>query len=485
MKKKIFIIPAVAFLLTSLISCSNKPSFEDELINRLSQINSIKEINKLGNNNPLFKCGVEVYFEVPLNWNEIEGEKIRQRVVIDAKSFDIPNVVELQGYSLSAKYFNDGFTRELPKLINSNFIAIEHRFFDKSSYVNANYDDASGWEQLTVKNAAHDHNFIISELKKVFNKKWIATGHSKGGYITNTLACLFPETCDAYLPFVAPCLTQYDSRPSEFINNEAGDSTHGKEQAKTYRDNILKFQVFCYEHKNEIMPVLYSEKYCPKTSLFRDVLTKENLYDINLLDFSYGFWQYGYVDIKEINDFLLLTEDTADKLLNKIETAVDILIKNGGDMGSVSYNTTTFPYYVTAHKEMGNYAYNFSYVKAMAESLGKDINISIPDGQVLDYANKVYLSNDQITNFNYDITMYNELTNWIKDTSLETKIIMINGQEDPWYHGSINLPDTLPSNVKHYLHPTNNHRVQISSFPEPTKNEILGYICNWLDATLL
>ena len=72
------------------------------------------------------------------------------------------------------------------------------------------------------------------------------------------------------------------------------------------------------------MPVLYSEKYCPKTSLFRDVLTKENLYDINLLDFSYGFWQYGYVDIKEVNDFLLLSEDTPDKLLNKIETAVDI-----------------------------------------------------------------------------------------------------------------------------------------------------------------
>ena len=160
MKKKIFIIPATVFLLTSLISCSNKPSFEDELINKLSQIDSIKEINKLGNNNPLFKCGVEVYFEVPINWNDVEGEKLRQRVIIDAKSFDIPNVVELQGYSLSVKYFNDGFTRELPKLINSNFIAIEHRFFDKSSYVNANYDDASGWEQLTVKNEEAREKFV-------------------------------------------------------------------------------------------------------------------------------------------------------------------------------------------------------------------------------------------------------------------------------------------------------------------------------------
>ena len=485
MKKKTYIIPLTAFLLASLCSCGNKPSFEEELINKLNQITSIKEINKLDNKNPLFKCGLEVFFEVPLDWNNVEGEKLRQRVVIDAKSLDVPNVVELQGYSLSAKYVNDGFTRELPKLIDSNFIAIEHRYFDKSSYVNANYDNVEPWQQLTVKNAAHDHNFIISELRKVFNKKWIATGHSKGGYITNALACLYPDTCDAYLPFVAPCLTQYDSRPSEFINNEAGNSTYGNELAKTYRDNILKYQVFCYEHKNEIMPIVYSEQYCPSTALFRDTITKENLYDLNLLDFSYGFWQYGNVDIKAINDFLLLPEDNAQNLKTKIDEAIKIMMDNGSDMTCVSYNTSTFPYNITAHKEMGNYTNDFSYVRQMAESLGKNINISIPEGEEREMNNKVYLTTEQLTNLHYDDTMYNTLTNWIKDTSLQTKIIMINGLEDPWYHGSINLPNTLAPNIKHYLHPTSNHRVQITSFPLETKNEILAYICNWLDATLL
>lgn len=481
MNKKLFTLPIVFFLIGSTISCSKKPSFEDELINKLNEISAVKEINKFENKNKLFKSGLEVFFEVPLDWNNINGEKLLQRVVIDARSFDMPTVVELQGYTIGDKYINDGYVRELPTLIDSNFVVIEHRFFGESSYENANYDEASGWEQLTVKNAARDHNFIIGELKKVFTKKWIATGHSKGGYITNCLACLYPETCDVYLPFVAPCLSQFDTRPYEFIHTEAGDSTYGKQQAKVVRDNILKYQVFCYEHKNEIIPILYSEKYCPSTSLFREGLTHENLFDLNMLDFSYGFWQYGYTDIKEINDFLSLPEDNETNLNNKIDEAVRIITDGAFGITSVSYNVKEFPYFINALREMGNYKYDFSYVKQMAESLGKDITISVPEGKEIEYGLKAFLTEDQINKITYDTTMYNTLNNWIKDETLQTKIIMINGQEDPWYAGAINLPNQLAPNVKHYLHPTNNHRVQITSFPEETKNEILGYIKDWLD----
>lgn len=480
--KKIFNYLLISFLpIMSACSCSDKLSFEDELKTKLENLSSVAEVNKFEMKNKSFKCGYELYFNVPLDWDNVAGEKIKQRVVVDAKAFDLPTVVELQGYSIGDKYIAEGFTRELPTLFDSNFVVIEHRFFSKSSYSKAGYEDAQGWEQLTVANAANDHAFIIGELRKVFTNKFVATGHSKGGYITNCLACMHPTICDLYIPFVAPCLTQYDSRPSEFINNEAGDSTYGKEEGKRIRDNILKFQVFCYEHKDVLIPILFSEEHCPSTNKFREKLTQENLFDINMLDFSYGLWQYGYVPLTDIDNFLALPESNKEEFDLKVKEAIRIILANGSGMDCVAYNTATYPYFITAYKEMGNYTNNFSYVRAMAESLGKNIHISIDEGKEIEMTNYCYLSQDQLDNIKYDSSMYNTLTTWIRSETLDTRIIMINGQEDPWFHGSLPLPKKLGKNIKVYTHPTSNHRVQITSFPEETKNEILSFIYESLD----
>lgn len=480
MRNNLKIISAFLPIILCVSSCSNEASFADELAKRLSSLSSVLEVKKLEMAECSYKGAYQVFFSVPLDWNNPEGEKIRQRVVVEANAFDNATACELQGYSISDKYVISGFTRELPKLLNSNFVVIEHRFFSESSYSKANYEDASGWEQLTVKNAAHDHNFIISELRKVLTGKWVASGSSKGGYITNCLACLYPSTCDAYVPYVAPCLSQYDKRPFEFIYNEAGNSTYGKEKGKEIRDNLLKFEIFCLEHKEALMDELFSEKYLPTTSLFRASLSKEQLFDINLLDFSYGFWQYGYTDAQTINSFVNLAETSQAEINAKIEKALEILDKGGGKMDNVSYNSKTYPYYITAHKEMGNYTYDSSYIKNMAKSLGKEIKFSIDDDKFIDVANRVYLSEDQIKNIEYDDTMYHTLNNWIKDEKIETKIIMLNGEEDPWYHGGLIWPEKFAKNVKVYTHPSKNHRVQITDFDTPIKNEILSTLNDWL-----
>lgn len=480
--KKVLITLCVPFLASPIIcSCSTGDNFKQELKTKLEQLTSVVQVNEITMKNDKFKCGYEVFFDIPLDWNNPNGEKIKQRVVIDAKAFNLPTVVELQGYTIGDKYINDNFTRELPTLIDSNFMVIEHRFFAKSSYSKANYEDAAGWEQLTVKNAAHDHNFIIGELRKVFTDKFVATGHSKGGYITNCLACLYPETCDVYIPFVAPCLSQYDERPFDFIYNEAGDSTFGKEGGKIIRDNLLKFQVFCFEHKDELMEVLLDEEHSPKDKKYRSGVSKENLFDFNMVDFAYGFWQYGYCEAKEINDFVTLPESNKEEIDNKIKEALRIIIKGGGEMTNVSYNSSTFPYYITAHKEMGNYAYDFSYLKQMAQSMGKTITVSVDVGEEIYISDRIYLSEDQVTNIHYDKTMYDALHSWIADDTIETKVIMINGQEDPWFHGSLPIPEKIGKNIKVYTEPFSNHRVQITSFNKTVQAEIMNYIRTWLD----
>lgn len=480
-KVKIASILVICFLLCAFLSaCGKEKSFDEQLYEKLSNLASVVEVNKLEQQNPDFDNQYEVFFEMPLDWNDPDGETFKQRVIVDGKSFDKSTVVELQGYNIGDKYIDKGFVRELPNLLDSNFVVIEHRFFGKSSYKGANYNDAKGWEQLTVKNAAHDHNFIISELRKVFPKKWVASGSSKGGYITNCLACLYPETCDVYVPYVAPCATEYDPRAFEFVYNEAGNSTYGPEEAKNIRDNITRFQIFCYEHKQEMIPILFSEEHFPSDLKLRPALTKENYYDIDILDFAYGLWQYQNIPMSDIADFLFLPANTEEELAAKINVAVDLIIKSGADMSNISYTGDTFPYNITARKEMGNYAYDFSYVKAMAKAEGKEISISIPEGQEREYSDKVSLSEEQLEKIKYDSTMFNTLTNWIKDSSVKTKIIMINGQEDPWYHISLPIPEKIGENIKVYTHPSKNHRVQITDFEENTQKEIMDYLTRWV-----
>ena len=200
-----------------------------------------------------------------------------------------------------------------------------------------------------------------------------------------------------------------------------------------------------------------------------------------MLDFSYGLWQYGYLPLSDIDNFLLLPETNKEELNAKINEAIRLILANGSDMTCVSYNTATYPYYITAYKEMGNYTNNFSYIRNMALSLGKDIVISIPEGQENELSNYVYLSDNQINNIHYDRTMYDTLNNWIKDTTIDTKVIMINGQEDPWFHGSLPIPSNVGKNIRVYTHPTCNHRVQITSFDETTKNNIMNDIKTFLD----
>lgn len=466
------------FLFVFLNACGIENSFDEQLYEKLSNLPSIVEVNKLEQKNTDFANQYEVFFEMPLDWDNPNDEHFRQRVIIDGKSFDKSTVVELQGYNIGDKYIDEGYVRELPNLLDSNFIVIEHRFFGKSNYVDANYDDAEGWEQLTVKNAAHDHNYIIGELKKVFPGKWVATGSSKGGYVTNCLACLYPETCDAYVPYVAPCATEQDTRAFDFVYNEAGNSTYGPEEGKNIRDSITKFQVFCYEHKKELIPILFSGKYFPSDLKTRPALTKENYYDFCILDFAYGLWQYQDISMSDVVDFLSLPENTKEELVDKINAAVKLIVDSGGDISMFSYNCDAFPYFITAHREMGDYGYDFSYVKAMAKAEGKEINISIPEGQEREYFKKVYLSEEQIKKIKYDNTMYNELINWVKDSSVKTKVIMINGQEDPWYHISLPIPNTTGENIRVYTHPSMSHRVKITDFDETTQKKILQDISN-------
>ena len=458
-----------------LASCS-KDNFSDELNKKLQGLDNINSITKLQNTNKSFTCQYEIYFNMPLDWNKPTENTFKQRVIIDAKAFDIPTVVELHGYALGDKYITEGYTRELPVLLNTNFIAIEHRYFNLSIPSAPDYENSSYWDALTVENASKDHEFIIKQLRKVFTNKWIATGTSKGGYVTNVLASYHPDTCDIYVPYVAPLAKQFDNRPFKFLSETAGNKLFGEKRGKEVREEILNFQIYCFEHKDELVDLLFSEQYCSKDARFRSAVSHENIFDINMLEFAYIFWQYQRLDISVIEDFLKL-EDSSEK----VKKAADIIKLNDTSVEAFRYNKPHYPYYVTALKEMGNLHYDFTYIKEQASALGKTINVSIPKEQEIEVYTKMIYSDNQLKNFVYSDSVYNHLVGWINDTTINTKVIMINGLEDPWFYVSIPQPLKRGENINIYNHPTGNHTVQITDFADNEKNEILNLLNTWLN----
>lgn len=160
MKNNIFKLLNLFTIVCPLLTSCGKENFADELNKKLQSLDNISSVSKLQNTNKSFTCQYEIYFNMPLDWNKPTENTFKQRVIIDAKAFDIPTVVELHGYALGDKYITEGYTRELPILLNTNFIAIEHRYFNLSIPGAPDYENSSYWDALTVENASKDHEFI-------------------------------------------------------------------------------------------------------------------------------------------------------------------------------------------------------------------------------------------------------------------------------------------------------------------------------------
>ena len=96
-----------------------------------------------------------------------------QKVYLTHRGFDRPTVIITEGY-------NRGQNRiyELTDLLNANQLDVEHRFFGESIPEPLNY------QYLNLKQATADLHHIRQLFSKIYTKKWISTGISKGGATT-------------------------------------------------------------------------------------------------------------------------------------------------------------------------------------------------------------------------------------------------------------------------------------------------------------
>lgn len=465
---------------SKVVKAVPKPNMKERLqaIDGVSSVKTIKQTEGYIAGKPMHNSKYKylVTFQQPLDWSNPESGTFPQRVEVAIDNTKAATVYECEGYLLNDVLFTIDDRQELSKMLNGNNINIEYRFFGKSKPKGLSNSGTEYWEYLTVENAAADEHKIITELSKILTGKRIVTGTSKGGLNSNTFTYHYPKDMDLTVSYVAPLCNENDNRFYDAVYNTIYSENYGKRERKA----LLDFQLSCLKYKDQILPLF--KDYLENNSFkFRTQATPEIVYDVAVLETSVSTWQ-NYQNFDLIEEYLAMPENTAKKRTAKVQAAENVLETTGTE---VNYNNAFFPYFVQAAKELGNYYYDFSYLRQAAEEAGLDDKLSVQKNHLYS-AGDLLFTKKQKAAFQYDPTLNYELKDWVKTT--DNTVIMIYGTSDPWNYVRIPDADEINPNIHIFTSMRDPHTARLTegpltgeySFGKPTRTKIQKIIDNAL-----
>ena len=441
----------------------------EERFDKIDRIKSYKEIENYTTS--LYQKVYEIQFEQDVDHTDKSKGTFLQQLQFGFVDFSAHNVLVSEGYFLDWNYsypYMDSQS-ELSFLLEANFLAMEHRYFGTSLPVQIDYYNIDSWSYLTTKQAADDAHEVVKEFKRILDGKWISEGASKGG-MTTELFCLYhPGDVDVYVPYVAPfCNGFYDKRAYKFIYEEAGDRQYGKEQAAKYRSEVLEFQIKMLEYRDEFAPKYFNSAKSENVKL-STYATADNIYDAAILEFAYGLWQY-YQSFDKMEDILKLSDSNSNKknrLYNYFTSIINI--------SDLAVDDEFAPYYVQAYQELGNYGYDYSYIREAIKGNSKAY-ISVDENEE-QYLAKHLLLNEELYKLPEKELCYTAINNMLKTTN--EKFIIIYGSSDPWY--SVRPDDvTGRDNISIYVNTSAPHSACISNINARVAEEIITKINQYL-----
>lgn len=425
----------VLIFITLVVGCKTampEVIVEKTTFEKLASIPNLVKIEKR-NIESHFDENYEVWFEQPIDHDNLSKGTFKQRVLLGFESSNKPVFVELQGYGISSETAG-----ELAKHYEANQLTIEHRYFKDSRPIDID------WNTLTIKNAAKDQALIIDAIRQVLypNSKFISTGISKGCQTTMAHRTLYPKNVDACVCYVGPLgFEREDPRIYEFLKNVG---------TKAERDKVKAFQELCFENR------------VPLLELMKDAAKKENMtwefgiekaLDYSILEYSFAYWQWG----GDVNSIPLINASAQDIYKHLIDIV-------GYGFFEASAVEALEPYFWAALTEQGIYGYETASFKKYFNS--EDVykfDWAFPEGITKPYSNESMLK----------IKSY-------LDTSAE-KMLFIYGEYDPWSATAVELtPDASKREVYKYVHPKGDHKTRIKNFAIENQKEIYNIIDSWL-----
>ncbi|WP_167605283.1 S28 family serine protease [Maribellus sediminis] len=418
-------------LLLSTFVFAQYPSLE-AFLKEQPQVKSIEKLET----NDFFNEKYKIMVEQPLDHRHPKKGTFLQRVIICNKGVDRPVVFITEGYN-GGYAENPRYINELSPILEANQICMDHRYFGESM------PDPLNWDYLTVRNAAADHHEVIQMMKKYYEEKWITTGISKGGQTVVYHRWLYPDDVDVSIPYVAPLnFAVEDGRHEPFIANVTGTA----EGRKKVRD----LQLYVVKHRDEFVPML--KDYCEEKKL-HSRLEPEEMLDFVVLEYSYGFWQYG-TPIDAIP-----ATDAGDDVI------FEHLVKISSPMYLSDEGVNIFlSFYIQAARELGYYGYD-------TEPFKDYLRIKSAEG----WMTKIYLPKDLKVKYQPKTAL--AVKKFIDTT--DSRILFIYGEWDPWSASAFEVPQK--DNFLKIVKPEGSHNARIGNLPEDQKALVKAKLEEWLE----
>ena len=441
------------------------PRSFDTIKERLQHLDCVNKIKSFGGND-YYQSVYQIEFKQYIDHNNKSLGTFNQTVELGFNGFDKANVYVSSGYMIYDDNSYSAGENELAFLLGCNYVFVEHRYFNRSLPVSIDYTTNTTWQYLTTEQAAADAHEIVTQFKRILDGKWLSTGSSKGGMTTELYAYYYPGDMDIYVPYVAPmCQSFSDKRMIKFLYEEAGDTRYGETKAAKMRNDILSFQLKMLEWRNTLAPAFY-EYGLESGAVYSNYLTQDNLYDACVLEFAIGYWQY-YQNASTISSCLNMAENTSAKLKKKQDAFFSAFVNITSPV-DVSLNNEFTPYYIQAYQELGNYGYDFSYIR---NALPEGVILTVTEQEETDLMWKLVLNENQLALPRKEI-MEPKISHMLATTN--DRFVILYGSSDPWY--SVRPQDVERENISIYVNTSHTHDTSVSKYPTAVKNEILGKI---------
>lgn len=423
---------AILLLVVFAVTLNAKKNDIEKMLKKIEAVSSFEKIEKVDTTRTYYS----IRFTQRLDKDNPDAGTFEQRILLGHRGYDRPMVIITEGYGGGGNFTTKRFYEELTTLLDANVIFVEHRYFQESR------PEPCNWDYLTIPNSMEDYHAITTTFKKYYDKKWIATGISKGGSTAMFYRAYYPEDVDVSVPYVAPLsYALEDGRHESFLERV---STAEK------RDAVKNFQLLMLERKEVYMPLF--EDYCKKKNYaFRQPIS--TIYDYCVLEYSFSFWQWGSPVEK------IPTLEAGDEAIFKyfISSCDPDYFSRGNALDAFS---------VQAVKDFGYYGYNIEPFKKYIKEDSKG------------YYKRIMLG-DEWQNVVFDGSNHKKVTDFL--TENDPKMIFIYGEWDPWTASGVTwLRDRNKKNIHVYIEPDGSHRARIGTMPEETKKEILDLLEEWV-----
>ncbi|WP_394850573.1 hypothetical protein LZC95_24340 [Pendulispora brunnea] len=412
---------------------------EEDIVEQLRRVPGIVEIQEMAITVPGRRY-LMIRFEQPVDHRHPDGPKFTERFSMLYRSRDLPMVIESTGYAISPTYIRQD---EPTRMLASNEILLEHRFFGESVPNPADYS------KITSFQSASDEHRIITALRPLFPKKWLSTGLSKGGMTAMSHRYFYPDDVYATVAYVAPL--NFDTSDPRYVAflEQVGDAT--------CRKKLKDFQVELLRRRTEIEPLMLAEAAAAGDGY--ETLGIHRALDVTVTEATFFFWQYKDATCEDVPP----ANATTQQLFEFLQRIYFGNIADGGFGDRTNWYHA--PGLYQAATEHGYAGFQYAHTRPYLTPGFIDEPAIFPPFDVEKH---------------YSPLLSVKIGAWSYGRA--ERVILVYGENDPWSAGA--FPVSRANDSYRYTAPQADHNADIHSLVESDKAEVVATLGRWMEVPI-